>query len=338
MSFLSPGFTIHRAFNMIFGDLGGGAHSCPSGPVFSATVIQADRWDGLVNVGTLAAPRWIAIARATPAANITSVSTDDGATWSVGATIPNSGGGFQPLDPTFGNGHIVAYGAFGESYYSDDLGVTWSFGGPGASFGCNNLRFGNGLFVYVGTGAATFSSPNGKVVTTRATPVIFSDVLWDPVAGYWIGFPANTFTQCYSSPDLITWTPIGNLTAPAAIAAQSNNLSIAMGGGVIVVVWTDGTTHTNWSADHGVTWNASALLPTTSLTYVLFGNGIFLAIASAGGIVLQSSDLGKTWGHSGGTHDLTNNGTWVVGHDGVNTWVGIRDNGAGAAIANQGLC
>lgn len=340
MSYGSPQTTpvAKKGFNLYW-DEGGGVHVCLTGPVWSAKAIDAGRWDTLVNVGTLAAPRWIAISHSVGAGSTpTAVSTDDGATWATGALIPNGGFGFTPIDAAFGNGHIVSYGAFGESYYSDDLGVTWAFQSPGVAFACNHVRFGNGLFVYVGNGGNTYSSANGKGVTTRATPVIFSDVLWDAVAGYWIGFPSAGNTQCYSSPDLITWTAIGNLTAPAALAIQNSLCSVANSGSVIVVTWTDGTTRTNWSNDHGVTWNASGLLPQTGINSTLYGNGIFLITASIGGIVMVSTDNGQTWGHAGGTHDLTNNGTWTVGYDGLNTWVAIRDNGANDVIANQGLC
>lgn len=307
-------------------------HICTSGPTWVATTIPSDRYSGLAQVG---AQKWIATGhgRGGGLPVLTAVSTDNGQTWSAAGTMPDPGaGGFTPFAVCYGNGLLVAYCASALAWYSSDQGATWTQTSPGAAFGCNDLKFGNGLFVFAGTTAFTYSSSTGQSVTARATPAIFGTIQWIAAASWWLAFEAGG-TRVYTSPDLVTWTLRGAF--PYTVAVTTNN--VAQNGLIVVAGQNDGSASCPYSTDGGVTWNLSSALPGTSIQDVIYGNGMFLAIRALGGIVMLSTDNGQTWINS--PHgNLTTTKSWILGYDGVNNWLAVGAAASADTVANLGIC
>lgn len=332
MSFLSPGFTIHRAFNMIFGDLGSDVHVCTAGPVWSAKVSPtSDQWGSLNKLGD----RYVATGRgqagATPTNTIFSI--DKGATWSVGGLITNAGNTTPSPVRSDGVLRLVGYMAFFSSCVSTDAGVSWTVTTPGVAFAINGLRFGNGLFVYVGVTANTYASATGLAVTQRATPAIFQDVWWNPNTSLWIGFEASG-VRTWTSPDLGTWTIGGNMPRNGSSFSAVDN--IAQNGATIIVSYGDGTPVMMISTDNGATWGDTGVTAgQTVVNSLLYANGQFMAQMSLAGRVI-TSPIGMVWALSANTLTATKN--WHVVYDGINTYIAVGGSGADDTVTNQGLC
>jgi hypothetical protein len=204
---------------------------------------------------------------------------------------------------TYGNGIFVATSASGTGnrVMTSTDGITWTIRTTPVDNFWVSVTFGNGLFVAVsntGTGNRAMTSPDGINWTIRTTPV---DNNWSAVTfgnGLFVavsGTGSGTGNRAMTSPDGITWTI---RTTPV----DNNWVAVTFGNNLFVAVAQSGTSVKIMTSPDGITWTGRALpvaSPAAALSYtsVTYANGIYVAVASSGGLgnrVITSTD-GITW-------------------------------------------
>lgn len=171
-------------------------------------------------------------------------------------------------------------------------GTDWTSRTPAVSATWLAVTYGEGLFV--ATGGAVMTSPDGVTWTQRTAP-----------AASWFGaaYGNGTFVavgpsgKVMSSPDGVTWT----LQTPAA-AATYGWYSVTFGNGKFVAVASDGTTGGVggvMTSTDGETWTSHDAPSANQWRGVTYGGGLYVAVAQTGssdgtGRVMTSSD-GSSW-------------------------------------------
>tara|TARA_R110000868_G_scaffold404974_1_gene683848 strand:+ start:669 stop:3095 length:2427 start_codon:yes stop_codon:yes gene_type:complete len=238
------------------------------------------------------------------------------------------------------------------------FGQEWVSTTPASASSWLAVEFANNLFVAVGTGGKIMTSSDGTTWTSRtpSTTPNFKDVAYGN--GVWVAVGSTTGggpNPLLTSSDGITWTVPA--TAPAAALAgvvYGNGLWVAIGSGRSAISSDNGATWTNTTgisalssftakiayanglfvgigsllgdfatSSDGITWVANTPSPATTLTDVVYGNGLFVALGGSG-IILTSPD-GMTWTQYAGASSASN------------TWLGLNyGNGTFIAVANTG--
>lgn len=192
----------------------------------------------------------------------------------------------------FGNGHYVAVGGYPSSKHPDigtaaaystdginyTLGATQFFSGGGGGF--NDVVFGNGLFVAVGTDAVVQTSTDGTLWVSRYSKT------FESLGGVAYGggqFVAVGPSLIARSTNGITWTE--NFTPSANIYK-----GITYAQGQFVAVGYQGSLGT--STD-GTVWTPRTSGSPTQLNSVVYGNGTYVAVG-LGGTIIRSAN-GITW-------------------------------------------
>lgn len=228
-----------------------------------------------------------------------------------------------------GNGIWVAFPVSGASYATSPDGITWTArtitGSPTCTWEC--LAFAGDKFIAFGSGPyKLITSTDGITWTTRTAPTaVWKSIAYDGTTYVAVG---TSTTTAISSTDGITWT---NRTTPTAVTWQSvtwgNGLfvaiqqatgtatmrsadgitwtagsitsndykEIAYGAGVYVAVGTGSSLGKIFVSNNGTSWTACTV-PSgiTSIIHVVFGNGIFFAVASTNMTLLYSLN-GVDW-------------------------------------------
>lgn len=263
------------------------------------------------------------------------ISLDKGQTWAAGGPIANVGNA-SPQFLRFGNDIFLCVIGGAATPVSTDAGVTWTNHG-GTGFDPASLWFGNDLFVVASEGSAVVKSTvDGNVWASHTVPAILSQCFWDDARTRWLALESGG-VRSWTSPDLDTWTLRGDMPYVGGPISGGNVAQALIGpnAGTIVCGYNDGTDTTSYTDDGGATWGVSNPLVTNQVSYMLSGNGIFIAVKSLSGLTEVSSDGGRTWvaGNS-----LTANKTWLLAYNGRNNYAAVGDSGSADTIANVGDC
>ena len=183
----------------------------------------------------------------------------------------------------------------------------------------NKITYGDNKFIAVGNSSAIMSSNDGGEnwtsqilgVGTSLSNITYGNGLFVAISN-----TLNNAQKIYSSPDGITWTPRGETTVVAFRALNFTN-------GQFVVV---GNATTTQISTDGINWTSHAH-PTTSVSSVAYGNGLYALIRESGDAqrVFVSSDA-ITW--SGITLDSTiANRTWNAITYGNGIFVAVSSSG-----------
>jgi hypothetical protein len=166
---------------------------------------------------------------------------------------------------------------------TDGPGHHWTLGlAPGTTW--NDIRWGAGRFVAIGSSGAIASSTDGRHWTHADTPDRTS---WVSVAyGAGVGWVAvgngvgwaPSGASVMTSPDGVAWS------AQPKLQGGPDANQIAYGNGVFVVAGT----YASWVSADGKTWTPLA----ARLQSVAFGNGVFVGTPATG--FVASAD-GRTW-------------------------------------------
>jgi hypothetical protein len=241
--------------------------------------------------------------------------SEDGRAWRYSAYGPATISDSQPLAVEYGNGRYVAIGGRGTLATSED-GESWWLGT--APFGVNSsythLAFGAGKFVSVQSGSygAITYSQDGQSWTTSTTYKSWGSVVYGNgkfVAASAVGSPPLT------SFDAITWTQ--------GTKGMTGKISFTNGKFFIV------GTNTIWVSEDGVSWTATSLPVTISISYsvkVAYGGGRYMLAAPSG--IFTSTD-GSTW-----TQLPTPAGTWTTVSYGNGRFVAGSVNGRNLAYTD----
>ncbi len=223
----------------------------------------------------------------------------DGAAWTFGKIIPNSGTSFN--DIAYGNGLFVAVGS--AVIYSTADVVNWSNRTPGGSFTLNGVAYGGGAFVAVGNAGVAYRSTDGAIWASAATGVTANLIGIAYGAGSFVAVGASG--TVLTSPDGSVWTPVSSGTA-----SQLNGINYS--GTQFVAV---GASSTVLTSATGGAWIGQSLGATgVNLVDVAIGEGYYLATNSTNTTSLYASADGVVWARLDLTgHTLSQNSTSGIG-------------------------
>jgi len=210
------------------------------------------------------------------------------------------------------------------SYYSDDLGLTWTMTNQGVQAEYRSMVKGPDRVVLTG----------GNALTSDKNTVSLDGVNWShysgmPTRGYWYdtvydgtyylasNYSNSTLAQ---STDGVTWAARPTTGMPTSTGMES----LAYNGDGLYLSGRRGTTNVYRSTDGGYTWSVAGPRP-YSFTGLNFENGRFFAQAYLDSGVLASSVDGVTWT----THTMPGTGIFTTP-----TWVANR--GKWVSRANAG--
>ena len=286
----SPGFdfVVGNVLTIVGTAVGGAA---PTNNI-SITVSAIDSTDGsitaITTTGTAIAAAYVAVGDSTDKAGYSL----DGITWSE-VTLPSTG-----------DWQSIAYGVFSNvsryvaivrngtiAAYSID-GVNWSSSSIGEGGDWVGIAYGNAKFVAIsesdsGTTSRAVSSDGGLTwsvgsVATGAKAIAFGN-------GRFVIVEGNFSNSVAWSTDGVTWTVT---TLPANTdSTESNWYDIAFGNNRFVAI-ADNATMVAYSFN-GATWYASTMPSNQDWRKLVYGSGVFLALAD--GEVAASSHDGKNW-------------------------------------------
>lgn len=214
---------------------------------------------GFASVMTISSTHYVV--RCSQSGNTSSYSTDVGATWNTGGTLPSSGSWLNTVATTVsGVPRIIATkGASTESAYTTDGGVTWTAGG------------------------ALPSSGTWRLVSTvvSGTPTV-------------VAVKESSNESAYSTDGGATWTAGGTLPASGLYAL----CSVTVSGTPRVVAVQSSSTASAYSTDGGATWIAGGTVNTNFLgatKSIIAKDDMVFAILGNGVSVVKSINGGVTW-------------------------------------------
>lgn len=242
-------------------------------------------------------------------------STDGGVTWLAGTAIPVAA---TSCRLAYGNNVWVMCDGEGKVWTSPDNSswVPRTTVAPSTSYSCNNLEFGNGLFVATlnfGTTPFIMTSPDG-ITWTQRTPsggwganvgffvsngLIYSSTLnlWIVAGGPVVGASLGVWTSATGNTNDWTMRDFPGTTSGPTSIAERNGKLIAPSG--------DTATATNvFTSSDGVTWTArNSGLSVGAIFESVQINSDGVAVAFTQGInnhIGSSHDDGVTWVRRGG--------------------------------------
>lgn len=219
---------------------------------------------------------------------------------------------------------IVAFGDTGTFSYSLDDGVTWTASALGSGEAVKALCYANDKFVAVGVAGTPYTSTDGINWTSwTATGRAFTQIIWNPVAGIYVGVNETIGSAHYSS-DGQSWTEVGVFAGAlwTDLAVYSSGLMVASGTngklmyGSNALSWTPVTYGSNtWTgvtrndlsggfmtvstvsmamvSNNGFTWtNAGSTLSVNSVAYK---NSLGLSVAVGNGGRIVTYNTGPLW-------------------------------------------
>lgn len=214
---------------------------------------------GFASVMTISSTHYVV--RCSQSGNTSSYSTDVGATWNTGGTLPSSGSWLNTVATTVsGVPRIIATkGASTESAYTTDGGVTWIAGG------------------------ALPSSGTWRLISTvvSGTPTV-------------VAVKESSNESAYSTDGGATWTAGGTLPASGLYAL----CSVTVSGTPRVVAVQSSSTASAYSTDGGATWIAGGTVNTNfsgATKSIIAKDGMVFAILGNGVSVVKSINGGVTW-------------------------------------------
>ena len=234
----------------------------------------------------------------------------DGITWT-------SGTGGRGGAVVYGNNKFVSLSIHnGTGYYhvSTD-GITWTSGNCGFSSSINDMAYGNGVYVAVGSGSTSvYYSTDGVTwsIGTGASIVLYGVIFAN---GRFVAVGGSEKATVYYSTNGKSWSTSNNINSTEPFN------DVAYGNGKFVGVGFNG--YTAYSTD-GVTWaSGSGIDSSVRLTGVAYANGKFVAVGNTKNYV---SDNGIAWTpitNIGSLSDITyGNGKFVaVGNSGLTNYL-----------------
>jgi hypothetical protein len=219
-------------------------------------------------------------------ANYASTITQIVALGGITYTSRTSGFGTTDInDVTYGDGLYVAVGSSGKLTTSPD-GTTWTTRTSG--FGAttiNDVTYGDGLYVAVGSSGKLTTSPDGITWTTR-TSGFGATTIYGVTHGDGLYVAVGNSGTLTTSTDGTTWT-----TRTSGFGA-TGIYDVTYGGGLYVAVGSSGTLTTS---PDGTTWTTRTSGFGTSVIFgVTYGNGLYVAVSGYSTRLATSPD-GITW-------------------------------------------
>ncbi len=188
---------------------------------------------------------------------------------------------------THGGGKFVAVGPGGSVAISGD-GTNWLAANANTSKQLNAVAYGNGIYVAVGDAATAISSPDAITWTARS---LGSSPLQNFVG---VAFGNGTFVvvnivnEVFTSADGIAWTKV----VSSSVGPFWNNLKFV--GGQFVLVGQNSTSGRISTSASGSTWTTEVYPASGGIADVAFGNGKWVAVASAGTRVVTFANAAAT--------------------------------------------
>ncbi len=160
---------------------------------------------------------------------------------------PASGTTNQLNNVTFGNGLFVAVGSSGAIMTSPD-GSTWTSQNSGTSLSLYGVTFGNGQFVVVGDLGIVLNSTNGSTWTGQASANL-SAVPLNGVTFANAQFVAVGYMSIQYSSDGVNWTSLSTL--PFGLTGPTVDLyNVTYGNGLFVAVGTYNSSSSNQAINY----------------------------------------------------------------------------------------
>ena len=252
--------------------------------------------------------------------------TPDGVVWTP-RDSKSSPSNQDFYDVTFGNGLFVAVGGGGKIRTSSN-GIDWIIADLETTGELTDVAYGNGTFVAAGygfEGKIILTSLDGVAWTSQPSAAAFCPELpsWSGISevafGNGIFVAAGHCGTVSTSPDGVNWTVQTSLSTPIERIAFGNDIFVGFrnvgGEGTFppfssIVVSSD-----------GINWTSITLEIDCSLSAIVYGNGVFVAVG-INGAILTSND-GTNWSARFSTMTNANlgglaygGGMWVaVGHE-----------------------
>ena len=210
----------------------------------------------------------------------------------------------NPTSIVYGNGTYFVNGVNSSSNmviaYSTDGGSNWIAGGPGTS-NIPGKAVWTGEYFWFTRDDETFDTgyrylPNGTQSFTSHSATWQSTTFSDGQGRiYLIGAIGANYVAQYSADHGSTWntsaTPLSGLIGAAPYAYW---VAGAAGNDIAIALAADGTIDS--STDFGVNWTSTATLSVGAWHDIAYGNGIFVAVGTVGGVsTFARSYDGVTW-------------------------------------------
>jgi hypothetical protein len=144
-----------------------------------------------------------------------------------------------------------------------------------------------------------------------------------PVVEHLVAVSSSTTVNAYSKDGGVTWTAGGAL--PGAISGIAVGVAYGThsGTGRWIAIGSSGVTA--YSSNGGVSWVAGGSLAAGSWTSITYGQGVWIAVSSAGTATSYSADGGVTWTAGGALPAVS---TWISIAYGANRFVTVSSDGA----------
>lgn len=202
--------------------------------------------------------------------------------WTAGVSLKNDIAGV-----VYGNKQFVAVSYSGGSELSQD-GRSWSSNATYSGSAWDDITYGGGYYIAVGSAAANVDSINLSQdgitwVPARSCP----SNSWKAVTfgnGYAVAVGYGSGIAAYSN---------GSTSFSSATIATKNWTCITYGNGLFVAGANGGTTHEIATSPDGITWTTQTN-PAQGISAIAYGNGLFVAVGTTGTYVMTSPD-GVTW-------------------------------------------
>ncbi len=182
---------------------------------------------------------------------------------------------------------------------SSSAAGSWSVSTPAPSFPgqVNDVAYGNGVWVAVGTNNGIMSSSDGGATWTQrtsglASSTTFKGVTYANGAFITVGTPSGIAPSACVSSDGSTWA-----TASIPVAAGTEMYGIAYKSGTWIAGGDSGIVA--YSTNNGVTWTSAGTASVPGILCAAVGNGLFV-VSGGNGKVAYSSN-GISWTDSGAT-------------------------------------
>jgi hypothetical protein len=217
------------------------------------------------------------------------------------------------------------------SAYSTNYGKTWTIGGilPGGNY--TGLIYGAGKFVAVAQGPI-YSNLTATNLTATGSGARFN--VTTTASSYVVTMASNGTGYSNGQTLIILGTSLGGTSPANDLTLTITALGIAPSDtSSIITVSPAGTAVSNLAAytEDGITWTSSTLPSTTDWADVAYGNGLYVAVSSAGSKSAYSRDA-VTW-----TESLTPIGSVDKLAYGQGVFLGLDNSSTNAWTTDDGI-
>lgn len=210
-------------------------------------------------------------------------SVDSGSTWTSIPTLNNGQGGycFRPSICSMPSGRLVKVGQYyGDVYYSNDSGVTWtygtSYGGAGQETSRVKYSTSQSCVWFVKYGVFYWSSDgiSWTAVSTGINGADCDEIEYGPFAGRFI--VCNSATATASDAIRISTTPKTSWSTPGAYANVATPYAIMPfeDGRIAIINRLQSNIYTSF--DGGISWSAKPLFSSSSLVS-MYGQPVYMS-------------------------------------------------------------